>query len=71
MSDKQPEQKRVKFSDFDREVLARLPLTMSQREALIKSMSQGNLESPLVVDREVSVEVVSKPSIRSTSHVDM
>lgn len=69
MSDKQSEQKRVKFSDFDREVLARLPMTMSQREALIKSMSAPS--SPLVVDREVSVEVVSEPSIRSASHVDM
>lgn len=85
MSDKQSEQKKVIFSDFDREVLARLPLTMSQREALIKSMGQRPSlagpeapaksmsvpQSPLVVDRKVSVEVVSKPSVGATSHVDM
>lgn len=33
-----PPKKRVKFSDFDREVLARLPISAEQREELIKSI---------------------------------
>lgn len=68
------------FSDFDREVIARLPITPKQREELIKSMAQkANLavtQSPAksmssTSTSQVSVKVVSKPSVGATSHVNV
>jgi hypothetical protein len=54
--------KKVTYSDFDREVLARLPITAEQREELIKSMGP---------DSKVRVEVVPKPCIRPAPVVDV
>ena len=63
----------VKFSNFDREVLARLPISAEQREELIKSMWEHEDETRRSdsIDSKVRVEVVSKPSIGSAPVVDV
>ena len=73
-----PPKKKVKFSNFDREVLARLPISSEQREELIKSLwehedktRQSDTVSADSIDSEIRVEVVSKPSVGSAPVVDV
>jgi uncharacterized protein YggU (UPF0235/DUF167 family) len=61
---KDDEKLRPVFTDFDREVIARLPITPKQREELIKSMSTTSAS-------QVSVKVMSKPSVGRTPHVNV
>ena len=73
-----PPKKTVNFSNFDREVLARLPISSEQREELIKSLwehedktRQSDTVSVDSIDSEIRVEVVSKPSVGSAPVVDV
>jgi len=63
-SKKDDEKPRPVFSNFDREVIARLPITPKQREELIKSMSATSTS-------QVGVKVMSKPSVRRAPHVNV
>ena len=70
-----PPKKTVNFSNFDREVLARLPISAEQREELIKSMWEHEDETrrsgAVSVDSKIRVEVMPKPSIGSAPVVDV
>jgi uncharacterized protein YggU (UPF0235/DUF167 family) len=63
-SKKDDEKQRPVFTDFDREVIARLPITPKQREELIKSMSTTSAS-------QVGVKVMSKPSVGCAPHVNV
>ena len=74
----EPAKKKVKYSAFDREVLARLPLTSDQREELIKHMwaappipQSVSDDFSTITNSQVSVEVVSKPSVGAAPVIDV